>query len=333
MMRVLVITNLYPTDEEPSFGTFVKNQVEDLRRLGVEIDVLFINGRKHKWHYLLGPFRLWARLLRRRYHLIHCHYIFSGIIGRLQWLYPVVVTHHGIEIIDGSWVSALAKKAHPWFNRVIVVNQQLKEELNDPNIAVIPCGINLNQMKPMPQAEARAALNLPPDKKLILWAGEHWRPEKRFHLVEAAVKRVQLDMPEAELVLVSGQPHSVIPYYMNACDVLVLTSTHEGSPMVIKEAMACNLPVVSTDVGDVAQVIEGVEGCYLCRPDVEDIAEKILRVLRWGRRTNGREKIWPLSAEFAARQIVDVYNQLCPPSARLELPPLPTGNLTEQGSQ
>jgi glycosyltransferase involved in cell wall biosynthesis len=105
----------------------------------------------------------------------------------------------------------------------------------------------------LPREVARRQLGLPAEKPLILFAGDHWRPEKRFDLVEAAVRLVQRELPDAELVLVTKQPHDVVPIYMSACDVLVLTSDLEGSPMVVKEAMACNLPIVSVRVGDVRQ--------------------------------------------------------------------------------
>lgn len=310
-MQVLLVTNMYPTDEEPSFGTFVKDQVDHLRATGVKIDVLFINGRKNRWNYLWGVFRLWKRMFKNQYDLIHCHYIFSGLIGRLQWKYPVVLTHHGIEVIYGSWVAKLVRFTHSWFDKVIVVSQAQKDTLNDPAVALIPCGIDFNEMRLLPLDKARKHLSLPLDKKLVLWAGEHWRPEKRYYLVEQAVPFVREELSNAELVLVSNQPRSVIPYYMNACDVLVLTSTYEGSPMVVKEAMACNLPIVSTDVGDVAQVIQGVEGCYLCKPNPQDIARKLVKVLLRGQRTSGRQKIDYLDGNKIAQKIVKIYVELC----------------------
>lgn len=318
-MRVLVVTNMYPTPEEPSFGTFVKDDVEALRRAGVEVDVLLIDGPKSKWNYLWGVFRFWGALLKKPYDVIHAHYAITGFIARLQFFYPVVVTYHGGEVKDHvpRWLWFLARRGPNMFNRVIVVNRQEEEILNhNSKVRLIPCGVDFDKFQPIPLTEARRQLELPMDKPLVLWAGQYWQPEKRFELVEASVKVLQQYCPEAELVLVSGQPHSVIPVYMSACDVFVFTSWSEGSPMVIKEAMACNLPIVSTDVGDVAEVIEGVEGCHLVEPDPEDVADKLFRVLQWRQRTNGRDRIAPLGADAIARRVVAVYSELCPPERR-----------------
>jgi len=319
-MKALIVTNMYPLPDQPAFGTFVKDQVDSLRQAGIEVNVFFINGRESRLNYLWGVFRFWAHLARNRdYDVIHAHYVLPGIVARMQFWRPVVLTFHGVEILNPlRWLATLSRLVHPLFERVIVVSQREKDALNDPKVIVIPCGIDLDDFEPMSLAEARAQLGLPKDKSLILWAGEYWRAQKRFHLVEEAVALVQERLPEAELIVVSKQPHSVVPVYMSACDVLVLASAYEGSPMVIKEAMACNLPIVSTDVGDVAEVIEGVAGCYLVEPNAEDIADKLLRVLADRRRTAGREKMARLSSQAIARRVIDVYNELCPPERQFE---------------
>jgi teichuronic acid biosynthesis glycosyltransferase TuaC len=321
-MKVLVVTNMYPTPEQPAFGTFVKDQVETLRGAGLEMDVLFVNGRKHKLDYLCGILRFWWLLLKSYYDIIHAHYAITGFIARLQFLHPVVVTYHGAEVLGHvpHWLRFLARRGPQMFDRIIVVNRREKELLNnDAKVRVIPCGINFDEFHPIPLTEARKLLGLPMDKPLILWAGEYWQYEKRFELVGESLKVLKQRCPEVELVLVSGQPHSVIPIYMSACDVLVLTSRSEGSPMVIKEAMACNLPIVSTDVGDVAEVIEGVEGCYLVKPSPDDVADKLFRVLQWRQRTNGRDKIKHLASGPITQRIIEVYNELCFPKHRVEL--------------
>jgi len=312
-VRVLVVTNMYPQPDQPAFGTFVRDQVEALRRKGIEVDVLFINGRKGRANYLWGILRFWCQLLRKRYDVIHAHYVFSGIIARLQSFFPVVVTYHGSELGVGTshWLSRLSRAVHPFFQRVIVVSPQMKQMLNDPKVRVIPCGVSLDDFKPIPLAKARQQLGLPQDKPLVVWVGDHRHPEKRYSMLEQAVELVKLDMPDAELVLVSGQPYQVIPVYMSACDVLALTSIYEGSPMVIKEAMACNLPIVSVDVGDVAEVISESKHCYVVEPTPEAVAEKLRVVLSDRHRTNGRSKIGHLESNFIAGQIIEVYKELC----------------------
>lgn len=322
-MQVLVVTNMYPTAEQPAFGTFVYDQVEALRKAGVAIDVVFINGRKSKLSYVTGVFRFWWRLLTKRYDIVHAHYAISGFVARLQFLHPVLVTYHGAEVLDHAptWLRFLSRRGTQMFDRIIVVNQREKDHIlgNGTKVEVIPCGVDLSDFRPLPQAEARSTLGLQMDKPLVLWAGEYWQSEKRFELVQESMDVLKTHYPEAELVLVSGRPHSVIPIYMSACDALVLTSRSEGSPMVVKEAMACNLPIVSTDVGDVAEVIAGVEECYLVEPDPADVAEKLEWVLRKRRRTRGRDELTRLSGELIARRIIAVYNDLCHPHRRIEL--------------
>jgi glycosyltransferase involved in cell wall biosynthesis len=322
-MKVLIVTNMYPNPDQPAFGTFVYDQVEALRQAGIEVDVLFINGRKSRLNYLWGVFRFWGAVFRKRYDIVHAHYAISGFVARLQFLYPVVVTYHGAEVLDHvpRWLSFLARRGPRMFDRIIVVNKREKDRIinGEARVVVIPGGINLDEFFPIPTAEARTLLGLPIDRPLVLWAGEHWQYEKRFELVKESLEVLKQHCPEAELVLVSGKPHAVIPLYMSACDALLLTSRSEGSPTVIKEAMACNLPIVSTDVGDVAQVIAGVEGCYLVEPMAKDIADKLLQVLQWRQRTNGRNKIEHLGSGPITQRIIAVYNEVCYPKRQFGL--------------
>jgi glycosyltransferase involved in cell wall biosynthesis len=310
MMRVLKVTNLYPNPQMPGFGTFVKNEVDSLRREGVEVDVLFINGRKSKLNYLWGIFRFWGRLLTRRYDLIHAHYVFSGFIARLQLLYPVVLTHHRPGVLTSREIP-LCRIINRLVDRVVDRTLEIKNLPGFGMLEVVPPGIDLNLFKPIPREECRASLGLPMDKKLVVWAaGEHFRHEKRLDVAREAVALLQRRIPDAELVLVTGQPQSVVPLYMNACDVLVLVSDGEGSPCVIKEAMACNLPIVSVPVGDVPQVIGGTEGCYFCSQDPQDVADKLELALKWGRRTNGRDAIGHFELGAIAHRFISLYEEV-----------------------
>lgn len=311
-MRVLVLTNMYPIPELPHGGTFVRDQVKALREEGVDVDVLFIHGRGNRLNYLLGIFRLWARLLTKRYDLIHAHYVFSGLIARTQFLCPIVLTHHGCEVFK-TWQRYPSRMITPLVDKVIVVSKEQKEKLRCEKAEIIPCGIDLNLFRPMPRNEARRRLNLATSNKkfvLVLWAGETSRPEKRYDIVNTAVALAQEKDPMIELFTVFGKPHDVIPLYINAADVLLLVSDAEGSPVVIKEAMACNLPIVSVPVGDVPDVIGGTDGCFLCSQNPSDVAEKLLMALDHRKRTDGREKIKHLDQSIIARRIVALYNEV-----------------------
>jgi teichuronic acid biosynthesis glycosyltransferase TuaC len=316
-MRVLVVTNMYPTPEMPSFGTFVYDQVQALREAGATVDVFYFLGRKSKWEYFWAFPRFWRILARRRYDVIHAHYVLSGIVARAQWGHRVVLTHHGPEVLgQPKWHGPICKIMTPLFDEVIHVTEEVRRVLRDHDGWVIPCGVDIDAFEPVPRDEARARLRLPLDKPLVLWAGDYWRPEKRFDLVEQAMERVKIQRPDAELVLLTKQPHDVVPLYMSACDALVLTSALEGSPMVIKEAMACNLPIVSVRVGDVPEVISGTSGCALAERDPGDIAAKLVDVLRTPRRTDGRARIAHLKHDRIAQRVLEVYHHAVRPRRR-----------------
>jgi glycosyltransferase involved in cell wall biosynthesis len=297
---------MYPDAENPDFGTFVQQQVEGLRARGLDVDVLIVGGKRRKLSYVGGVRRFRRRMHERQYDVIHAHYVFSGIIARLQSRAPLVVSFHGEP---AKVVGLLSKLLAPFVDAVTVTSQAHKAQIGRQDAFVVPCGVDLHLFAPMPKEEARQRLRLPQDRKLVLFAGLV-RPEKRVDIIRAAVDLVHLEDEKVEMVIATRQPHDVMPLYMNACDVLVLASDYEGSPVVIKEAMACNLPIVSTDVGDVAQVIGGTEGCYICLQDPKDMAQKINQALARGQRTDGRRAVHPLSSDQTVDSLLCIYEKL-----------------------
>ncbi|MCX7707310.1 MAG: glycosyltransferase [Anaerolineae bacterium] len=276
-----------------------------------------MDGSRSKAAYLRGIGRVRRALATARYDLIHAHYVFSGmvaLVGR-RWRVPILLTHHGIET-QRSWTAPLCRWTSRCVERTVVTSRRVRDALGRPDVEIVPCGVDTDLFQPVPQAEARAALGLPPDQRLVLFAGMR-RPEKRFDLVEAAVNQVQKDLAGVRLLVAEAEPHERMPLFMNAADVLILASEAEGSPMVIKEAMACNLPIVAVDVGDVAEVIGDTAGCFVVQRDVEALAEGLRAALAFGRRTAGRQALFrrppgapPLTLTAVAERLEAIYREL-----------------------
>ena len=165
--KVLIVTNMYPSPEMPSFGTFVHDQVEALRAAGVELEVFFFNGRKNKLSYLTAFPRFWWHLLRHRYDLIHAHYVLAGVVARAQWGHRLVLTHHGGEALGHQPFQArLCRWLTPLCDETIHVTEEIRRAIGDDDGWVIPCGVDLDSFKPLPHDEARAATRPAADRPL-----------------------------------------------------------------------------------------------------------------------------------------------------------------------
>lgn len=294
---------MWPSRRRPQFGIFVRQQVEQLRSAGVEIDVLFVDGSRTRLGYLTGPPRLLARLRNGSYDLIHAHYVFSGVIARAQWGVPIVLTHHGIEVMEG-WQSPLCFATSRIVDAVIVTSSAMRDRLALPDIAVIPCGVDLAVFRPVARAQARRALSLPADGKFVVFVGER-RPEKRFDLARQAAEHAGLP-----LLHVAGEPPQRVAMFMNAADALVLASDNEGSPQVVKEALACNLPVVSTAVGAVPELIGDIDGCHLAAQTASDLGAKLRLAVDGDRCRGGRARVAPLALAKVSERVLDVYDRV-----------------------
>ena len=307
-MRVLTVTNMWPTEAAPQFGIFVRRQVEELRREGLHVDVLFVNGREASANYARGFPRLHRQLHDYEYDVIQANYVFSGVIARSQRRLPVVLTHHGIEVLQ-SWQAPLCWAVSRLVSAVTVRSREMQRRLGLPQAEVIPAGIDLDVFAPVPREESRARLGLPADRRSVLFVGEP-RPEKRLDIARAATDLVARRHGDVDLVTVVGRPPHEVAAYMNAADVLLLPSDNEGSPGVVKEAMACNLPVVATDVGDVREVVGGTDGCHVVAQTPESFAAAIEDVLARGSRTDGRCAVSHLAWPGVTRKLVGVYERV-----------------------
>lgn len=319
--RVLVVTNLWPTESDPGFGSFVRAQMESLRSLGVDYDVLYVKGPESRWNYLRGVRRMRACLRQKPYDLIHAHFGLSGWVARCQFRVPVVVSFMGDDVLgrprrDGSitpfgrFMQVSSYVLARTVSACIVKSAEMKSKLGLTSAHVIPNGVDFNLFRPMSRDEARKALDLDLQKRYVLFPYDPAEQRKRYDLIQTAVAEAQAHLPEIEILHARGIPRQRMPLYMNAADLLLLASIFEGSPNAVKEAMAVNLPVVAVDVGDVRDLIGSTEGCSIVPRDARVMAEKIVEVCRDPVRTNGREHIGHLSIEHVAKEVVAVYGQV-----------------------
>jgi len=309
-MQVLFVTNRYPTNETPGSSPCIEQQRRALQRLGHKVDVLFFNSEQTRLVYMKAMGRVfWASLARNRYDLIHAHYGYCGVIARMQFRCPVVVTFRGSDVLSKR-ERPLSRLVARCVDRTIVMTKEMKRLLGRRDAYIIPYGIDLDLFAPRPQIEARQELGLPLQSPLVLFPYDPRRSVKRFDLVEQAIAILKGKFPDLQVLAIYDKPYEAVASYMNACDAMVLTSETEGAPVAVREAMACNLPIVSVDVGDVAEIIRGTEGCYLTRRDPEDIAQKLTRVLEATKRTNGRLAVQGMSISKSAADVAGIYESL-----------------------
>jgi len=314
-----MVTSEWPTREHPNWVPFIVQQVDYLRKAGIDMDVFSFRGSKNPMNYLKAWVQVRRILASKRYDLIHAQFGQSGMIALPKAL-PLVVTFHGSDLqgdatsqggytAQGKILQGVSKLVAAFADEIIVVSSMLEKIIGlNQRAHIIPCGLNLALFSPMDQKVARQKINLPLEKKLILFGGRPEMPVKRYELAKQVVSHIM--EKDVELVVINNVAHDQMPYYLNACDVLLLTSVHEGSPTIIKEALACNLPIVSTDVGDVRERMGGVDGCVVCEDDkIETIAAGLKKTLAHGRRINGRDYILDLDENLLTQKIINVYCQ------------------------
>ena len=310
-MRILFVTNRYPTPQTPGDSPVIAQQRHALEQMGHQVDLFFINSAKSKRAYLTDIPRMFETVhLKQHYDLVHAHYgSYCAWLARMQWRSPVVVTFRGSDVLTER-ERPISQRVAKYIDGAIVMTQEMQQKLGRPDARVIPYGIDTDLFRPQPQSEARRALGLPLDAPLVLFPYDPNRPEKRYDLIKPAMTLVQMHLPDAQLLAVHGQPHRTVAAYMNACDALVLASETEGAPVAIREALACNLPIVSVNVGDVAGLIQNVAGSTIVRRDVGDIARKLLATLQSRQRLNSRALAESFSITKSAEAVLDLYNTL-----------------------
>ncbi len=308
-MRVLVVTNMYPSEQAPGVGAVVADQVEDLRALGASVELVVIRGRLGKRQYLEGAREVRRRVRRERFDVIHAHYGLTGVVASMQRRVPVVTTFHGSDtgyVRWQGWVSRVVAR----ISTPIFVTQDGATRLGLPGADVIACGVDLDLFRPIDQAEARQALGWGIDAPVALLPGARANPVKGAVLFDAAVREARAGCPALESRTLEHLPRSGVALSLNAASVTVMTSDSEGSPVTIKESLACGTPVVSVAVGDIPALIAGLPGCAVTEREPKALAVAILAALEDRQPAALRERVEPYSRRRAAEQVLAIYERV-----------------------
>lgn len=327
-MRTLVITNNYPTPGKPHAGPFVADQVRSLREAGVEIELLHLDRLEAGRSVYRGlAATTQARIAETCPDLVHVMYggVMAEVVARTVRDRPVVVSFGGTDLMGGRdrtvigslsrWCGVVAsRRAAVRASGIVVKSSSLVDALPakvDPDrVWIVPNGVDLSRFRPRDRFACQSALGWDHDRRHVLFPAPPARPEKRFELARAAVDALGSDSTSVELHHLEGVPHDEVPTWLNASDALLLTSTHEGSPNAVKEALACDVPVVSVDVGDVRERIETIDGCFIADASPVDLAAKLMSVFARRSRIESRVRMSDLSLTAVAGRLREIYATL-----------------------
>ena len=321
-LRVLAVI---PGANEGSSFIFARRQVESLRKLDLSIDTFYLQSRLSPLAVFREALRLSRTVRELRPDLVHAHYgTLTSCLCALVATCPLVITFRGSDLngdldvgfirawlgIFLSQISALRARA------IICTSRRLESRLwwHKHKVTVLPSGVDLNLFTPISQEKAREKLALPTSERIVLFNAGKNSITKGVALAKAATGHAEESVGKICLLQLDGTvSHQDMPLYMNAADCLLLTSRTEGSPNVVKEAMACNLPVVSVPVGDVPELLEGVSYSHILPRDASDLGKAIAEIVGSRHRSDGRNKIETYSEDNIARQVLAVYQSACLP--------------------
>lgn len=305
-MKVLFVSS----GNRPSgISEIILQQGRSLKKCGIDIDYFLIIGKGIKG-YLSSIKSLKAKLVNN-YDLVHAHYSYSGFSAAIAGAQPLVVSLMGSDVKKCGWGKILIYFFNFFYwDKIIVKSCAMSLKLNLKNMEVIPNGVDLQIFYPYEKSLSRDKLNWDQNKIHLLFLSDPLRPEKNYRLFNDALQ--VLPDKSIEIHHLVNIKSEIVPDFLNAADVAILTSLREGSPNVIKEAMACNVPIVSTDIGDVRWILGDTAGCFLTSFETDDVAFKIEEAIFYSRKqpkTKGRDRIIKLglNSDNIAERIKSVY--------------------------
>lgn len=311
MPKILFVSS---GNSQNGISSIVANQGESLKKAGIWIDFFTILGKGIKG-YVRNIVPLKIKVQKNKYDLIHAHYSLSAFIASFAGCSPLSVSLMGSDIQLGRLIQFAIKFSSVFlWDAVIVKSRDMASQLNLEKVEIIPNGVNTDLFRPSDRGRALKALGWNPEKKHILFAANPTAPVKNFNLFQEAYQ-ILPNSQKNDVHYLKEVPHQDVPLHINASDLLVLTSLREGSPNVIKEAMACNRPVVATNVGDVARLFGDAPGHFLIGFEAQEVSQKIQMALNFAEqngKTAGRERIMELGldSKTIAERIIKVYESI-----------------------
>lgn len=305
-MRILIVASY----NKGRFAPFIVEQANALTMQGCNIDCFGLQG-KGLQGYLGNLSLLKQKIAAFCPDVLHAHYGLSGLLANLQRSVPVVTTYHGSDINDKKALpfSKMAMCLSAW--NVFVSRKTLEIAKPRKKYSLLPCGIDLTELQLTGKTEARQRMNLLADKKYVLFAGAFDNAVKNASLAKEAVALLQGE--QVELLELKGYSRDEVTLLMCAVDAFLMTSLMEGSPQVIKEAMACGCPIVSVDVGDVKERIAEVKGCYVTETrNPKELSDLLGKAFAFGAKTEGRMKIQAngLDNRLVAEKLLEIYTKV-----------------------
>lgn len=303
-------------EHKGQLATYVEDQISTLQLQGN----IVTSHVGIKYNGIIGfinaKFELLTKIRSFSPDIIHAHYGLSGLLSCLQKCVPVVVTYHGSDINNPKVLrlSQIAIRRAAWN---IFVSERMVEraQIKVKNYTVLPCGIDLTDEQLTSKAEARKQMRLDADRQYVLFAGAFDNAVKNSALAKEAVSLYNYQTgSDCQLIELRGYSRKEVNRLMCAADAFLLTSHKEGSPQVVKEAMACGCPIVSVDVGDVAERLQGVEGCFVAKNyQAEELANLLQKAIQFNARTNGRERIIEqgLDNRQVVQRLMKIYQKVC----------------------
>jgi glycosyltransferase involved in cell wall biosynthesis len=305
-MKIIFISS---GNSEEGISPIVKNQAMSLQKEDIDLKYFQIIG-KGVLGYIKNVYPLKKYLKSNKFDIIHAHYSLSAFVASLAGAKPMIVSLMGSDVKSNGYYKFVIKFFNKLFwSKIIVKSKDMKNTLNINNVDIVPNGVDFDKFKPIDRKLSLKETGWNISKKHVLFAANPERHEKNYLLAKTAFEL--LSNKNLELHHLDNVSNDKMPFYYNASDVVLLTSLWEGSPNVIKEAMACNIPIVSTDVGDVKELLDSIEGCYISSYSPDNVAEMI-KLASLCNRTNGRDILIELGLDSntVAGRIINIYKEV-----------------------